>query len=166
MKRFAVLSTIFLSALLAFAIPVLAQQEDHDKPAQEEEKRQPDVKPPKPEEKRVPQEEKQAKQDDKHEQQEKKVEQKAQRADDHARRIPDDRFRAHFGHEHSFVINRVTVVNGAPRFQYGGYWFAVVDPWPVEWAYTDECYIDDIDGEYFLFDLAHPGVKITLFVVL
>jgi len=51
MKRFAVLSTIFLSALLAFAIPVLAQQEDHDKPAQEEEKRQPDVKPPKPEEK-------------------------------------------------------------------------------------------------------------------
>jgi len=150
MKRFAVINTIFLSALLAFTIPVFAQQEDHDKPAQEEEKRQPEVKP----------------QDDKHEQQQKKVEQKAQRADDHARRIPDDQFRTHFGHEHTFVINRVTVVSGAPRFQYGGYWFAIADPWPAGWYYTDNCYIDFVDGEYFLFNLAHPGVRIAINVML
>jgi len=165
MKRFAVISATFLSFLLAFTIPALAQQEEHDKPEQQEEKHEPDAKPPKPDEKQAQQEEKQAKQDEKHEQQEKKVDEKAQRSDDHAGRIPDDRFRAHFGHEHTFVINRVTVVSGAPRFQYGGYWFVIADPWPSGWLYTDDCYIDFIDGEYFLFDLAHPGVRIAINVM-
>jgi flagellar motor protein MotB len=81
-------------------------------------------------------------------------------------RIPDDKFRAHFGREHKFVVNRVTVVEGQPRFQYSGYWFTIVDPWPVGWAYTDDCYIDYIDGEYFLFDLLHPGVRIAVIVVM
>jgi len=166
MKRCTVISAPFLSLLLAFAIPVCAQQEEHDKPAQQEEKHEPDAKPPKPEEKQVQQqEEKQVKQDEKREQQEKKIDEKARRSDDHARRIPDDRFRAHFGHEHTFVVNRVTIVNGAPRFQYGGYWFVIADPWPSGWYYTDDCYIDFIDGEYFLFDLAHPGVRIAINVV-
>ena len=80
--------------------------------------------------------------------------------------IPDDKFRSHFGRQHTVVINRPTIVEGQPRFQYGGYWFTIVDPWPADWAYTDQCYIDYIDGEYFLFDLLHPGVRIALFVVM
>lgn len=81
-------------------------------------------------------------------------------------RIPDDKFRANFGRQHTVVINRPTIVEGQPRFQFGGYWFNIVDAWPADWAYTDQCYIDYIDGEYFLFDLLHPGVRIALIVVL
>jgi hypothetical protein len=58
------------------------------------------------------------------------------------------------------------VVEGAPRFAYGGYNFVLVQPWPAGWAYTDDCYIDYVDGEYFLFDLLHPGVRIAINVVL
>jgi hypothetical protein len=83
-----------------------------------------------------------------------------------AGRIPDDKFRANFGRQHTFVINHPTIVEGQPRFQYGGFWFNITDAWPVGWAYTDQCYVDYIDGEYFLFDLAHPGVRIALVVVL
>jgi hypothetical protein len=79
--------------------------------------------------------------------------------------IPDDKFRAHFGRQHTFVVNRPVIVEGQPRFQYASYWFEIVDPWPVGWAYTDSCYIDFIDGEYFLFDLLHPGVRVAVFVV-
>lgn len=79
--------------------------------------------------------------------------------------IPDDKFRAHFGRQHTFVVNRPVIVEGQPRFQYASYWFEIVDPWPVGWAYTDGCYIDFIDGEYFLFDVLHPGVRVVVFVV-
>ncbi|HEY3975484.1 MAG TPA: hypothetical protein VGM18_20965 [Candidatus Sulfotelmatobacter sp.] len=80
--------------------------------------------------------------------------------------IPDDKFHAQFGRGHSFHPSRPQVVNGQPQFEYGGYSFVMVDPWPAEWAYTDDCYIDYIDGEYYLIDLLHPGMRIALFVVL
>jgi hypothetical protein len=57
------------------------------------------------------------------------------------------------------------IVENRPRFQSGGFWFEIIDVWPAEWAYTDDCYIDYIDGEYFLFDLLHPGVRVAVFVV-
>jgi hypothetical protein len=81
-------------------------------------------------------------------------------------RIPDDRFRAQFGREHHFPMQRPEVVEGRPRFQYGGYSFVLVDAWPPQWAYTDDCYIDNVDGEYFLFDLRHPEVRLALMVVM
>ena len=81
-------------------------------------------------------------------------------------RIPDDKFRASFGRQHKFAIGHPNMVQGQPTFQYGGYSFTLVDAWPADWAYTDQCYIDYIDGEYFLFDLAHPGVRLTIVVVL
>jgi hypothetical protein len=84
----------------------------------------------------------------------------------HSPRIPDDKFRQHFGRQHTLVINRPVVVEGQPRFQYAGYWFVIEDPWPADWVYTDDCYIDYVDDEYFLFDLRHPGVRIALFVVM
>ena len=83
-----------------------------------------------------------------------------------AQRIPDDKFRAYFGREHHFRVSQPVVVEGRPRVQYSGYWFAFVDPWPVGWSYSDDCYIDYIDGEYFLFDLLHPATRIAVVVVL
>jgi len=79
--------------------------------------------------------------------------------------IPDDKFRAHFGRQHTFVVNHPTIVEGRPRFRYSGYWFTIVEVWPVEWAYNDQVYVDFIDGEYFLFDVLHPGVQVALIVV-
>jgi hypothetical protein len=98
--------------------------------------------------------------------------QEAGQQQEHARptgrsgRIPDDRFRAQFGRSHPFRAQRPVVVDGQPRFEYGGYTFVLVDPWPEDWAYTDDCYIDDVDGDYFLYDLLHPGMRIALFVVM
>jgi hypothetical protein len=80
-------------------------------------------------------------------------------------RIPDDKFRANFGRQHAFAMQHPVMVGGRPQFSYGGYSFTIVDAWPVGWAYTDQCYIDYIDGEYFLFDLAHPGVRIAVIIV-
>jgi hypothetical protein len=79
-------------------------------------------------------------------------------------RIPEDRFRQNFGREHVTIINRPVIVEGRPHFQFGGYWFGISDPWPVGWAYSDQVYVDYVDGEYFLFDVLHPGVRIALFV--
>jgi flagellar motor protein MotB len=80
--------------------------------------------------------------------------------------IPDDKFRAHFGQAHHFHMSHPTVVSGQPRFQYGGYWFVFGDAWPAGWGYSDDCYIDYVNGEYLLFDLAHPGASIVVSVVL
>ena len=75
-------------------------------------------------------------------------------------RIPDDRFRTSFGREHHFRVGHID----SRRFQYGGYWFTFNDTWPGEWAYTDDFYIDYIDGQYYLIDLTHPGVQLLLVV--
>ncbi len=80
-------------------------------------------------------------------------------------RIPDDKFRAQFGREHHFNARSV-IVQGRPQFQYGGYSFELVDAWPSDWAYTDDCYIDYIDGQYYLIDLLHPGIRLAVFVVM
>jgi hypothetical protein len=81
-------------------------------------------------------------------------------------RIPDEKFRSNFGKQHTFVVNRITVVEGQRRFEYGGYNFNLIDAWPAGWAYTDTVYVDYIDGEYYLIDLAHPGVRIAIEVIL
>jgi len=80
-------------------------------------------------------------------------------------KIPDDKFRSNFGRQHTFRVQKPVVVEGQPRFQYGGYWFVIADPWPVGWDYSDEVYVDYIDGEDVLIDLLHPGVQIAVFVV-
>jgi hypothetical protein len=84
----------------------------------------------------------------------------------HGGRIPDDKFRSNFGRQHTFVVSRPTVVSGQPQFQYSGYSFQIIGAWPTDWAYTDQCYVDYVNGEYLLFDLAHPGVSVALVVVM
>jgi hypothetical protein len=91
-----------------------------------------------------------------------------ERHDEHMaerKRIDDAHFRAHFGHDHHFAIKHVTIVGGRPHFAYGGYNFEIVDAWPAGWSYRDNCYIDFIDGGYFLFNLAHPGIRISITVL-
>ena len=85
--------------------------------------------------------------------------------DDHTRRIDDEHFRAHFGRDHHFAVRHVEVVGGRPHFAYGGYNFEIAEPWPAGWAYTDNCYIDFVDGGYFLFNLKHPGVRVAVTVL-
>ena len=80
-------------------------------------------------------------------------------------RIPDDRFHANFGEGHRFAINQPVIVGGYSRFQYGGYWFGFVQPWPDGWYYTDQVYVDYIDGGYFLFDPFYPGVRVEIVYV-
>jgi hypothetical protein len=81
-------------------------------------------------------------------------------------RIPQEQFRSHFGRQHTFVVSRPVVVGGQPQFQYGGYTFNIIGAWPADWAYTDEYYVDYINDDYVLFDLAHPGASVMIVVVM
>lgn len=81
------------------------------------------------------------------------------------KRIPEEHFRQSFGREHHFHVDRTRVVNvSQPVVVYGGYSFQLVDAWPAEWAYDDDCYIDYVDDGYYLFDVRHPGIRIAVFV--
>ena len=77
-----------------------------------------------------------------------------------ARRIPDQDFRTNFGREHAFRVAR----RDDRRFNYGGYWFVYSQPWPAGWSYDDDVYVDDIDGEYYLIDPIHPGIRLLVIV--
>jgi len=81
-------------------------------------------------------------------------------------RIPDQRFRSNFGRQHRFRINEPVLVGGYSRFQYGGYWFGFVEPWPVGWYYTDDVYIDYVDGGYYMYDPYYPGARFSISVVI
>jgi hypothetical protein len=86
----------------------------------------------------------------------------------HGYRIPDERYHQYFGPSHAFAIYTVPVVvyGGYPRFQYSGFWFNVVDPWPEYWAAdwydTDDVYILYSDGGYYLVDQRYPGVMLAV----
>jgi hypothetical protein len=81
-------------------------------------------------------------------------------------RIPDERFRSNFGREHEFRIGDPTLVGGFSRFAYGGYSFGFIQPWPVGWYYTDDVYVDYIDGAYYLCNPYYPGARISISVVI
>jgi|HubBroStandDraft_6_1064221.scaffolds.fasta_scaffold03948_2 hypothetical protein len=182
MKLVGIIGTAVLSLTLGAVAPVYAQQEEHgqdehaqqedkdkkvqpDKPAQQEEKHA------QPEEKRA-QQEKPAQQDEKHAQQEKpqqekpaaQHEQQAQRAEGNHGRIPDDRYKANFGRQHTFRVNQGDYNNH--RFQYGGYWFGFAAPWPNNWLYTQDVFVVDIGGVYYLCNPVYPGVNVELIVQL
>ncbi len=81
-------------------------------------------------------------------------------------RIPDERFRSHFGRGHEFRMGNPVIVSGYSRFQYGGYWFGYVQPWPAGWYYTDEFYIDYVDGSYYMYNPYYPGTRFAITVVI
>jgi outer membrane biosynthesis protein TonB len=80
--------------------------------------------------------------------------------------IPDAKFRASFGSSHTFHVNQSQFANGSGRFQYGGFWFNAVNPWPVGWLYTDAVYVDFLNGGYFLCDPLHPGIYLSINVAI
>ena len=56
------------------------------------------------------------------------------------------------------------MIGGQASFQFGGFWFGIVDPWPVGWLYTDAVYVDFVAGGYVLVDVLHPGVQVAVSV--
>ncbi|HKS74578.1 MAG TPA: hypothetical protein VJQ82_15345 [Terriglobales bacterium] len=193
------ISTVFASALLfCLVAPVYAQQQDQgarpDATTQQEEPRRapqaaprqepPETAPPQQERKQEPQAkpEKQEKQEKQESPKESREQPKAN-PEEHGQsaqkgqakvggkggHIPDSKFKASFGRQHRFAVNRVitttTIVPQQTQFVYSGVTFVFVDPWPAGWAFTDDCYIDYVDDEYFLFDELHPGVQVALLVV-
>jgi len=87
-------------------------------------------------------------------------------------RIPDDRFRGYFGSGHAFHIYSYPLVifGGYPSFQYGGFWFSLLDPWPEYWADNwydnDDVYIDYSGDGYYLYNRRYPGDRIAVMVYL
>ena len=172
MRLIEVLSTAVLS--LTLAAPVYALQEQHEqkeqekaKPEQEKEKKAQPEKPAKleqrsaREEKNIKPEEKNAKQE-----QQRAPEAKSGKQEQHASggRIPDDRYRANFGREHSFRVSEGDYRN--QRFQYGGYWFGFAGGWPSNWLYTQDVFVIEINGVYYLCNPMYPGVNVALEVTL
>jgi hypothetical protein len=84
--------------------------------------------------------------------------------------IPQASFGLYFGEGHLFRIgSQPFIVGGYPRFQYGGYTFMMVDPWPGDWAPNwfdaDQLYVG-YDNGYYLYDQMHPGEAVALAVVM
>jgi hypothetical protein len=81
-------------------------------------------------------------------------------------RIPDQRFHSNFGREHHFHVGNPVMVGGYSRFQYGGFWFGFVEPWPEGWYYTDDVYIDYVDDGYYMYNPYYPGARFSISVVI
>ena len=196
MKLVGIISTAVLTLTLGATAPAFAQQEQHDqqeeKKAKPTEKKAQPEKPVRQNEKNAQQqdnnkqqeqksaqqqnrnnqqEQKNAQQQERNNQQEQKnAQQQSGKQEQHAGgnrggRIPDDRFRANFGREHRFRVSQADYSRDR-RFQYGGYSFGFVDPWPTNWLYTEDVFVVEIDGVYYLCNASYPGVNITLSITL
>jgi len=166
-----VVSTAVLSLVLGVAAPVFAQEqheqeEQKGKPAAQEEKKAQPEKATKQEEKPAARQEKNAKPEEKNAKQEQnskpaaKNEQQQRAAGNRGGQIPADKFKANFGQQHTFRVSQGDYNNH--RFQYGGYSFGFVDPWPSNWLYTQNVYVIEIDGVYYLCNPSFPGVNLVL----
>lgn len=78
------------------------------------------------------------------------------------RRLSEGRFRESFGWDHRFRPGWIG--GGYDTFGFGGFTFGFVEPWPVGWAYTDEVYVEDIGGAYFLLNPLYPGVQVEVII--
>ncbi|MGA3201922.1 MAG: hypothetical protein ABSF12_05455 [Bryobacteraceae bacterium] len=54
------------------------------------------------------------------------------------------------------------MIGGQASFQFGGFWFGLVDVWPAAWLYTDAVFVDFVDGGYVLVNVAHPEVTVAV----
>jgi hypothetical protein len=165
-----------LLLLLGAVAPTHAQQEQHEQ----------DAKHPKQEEQAKPEKQQQDQNKQQHAQQQvnrpsqqeqhgHEGEQRVawqQRGGYNGFRIPEDRYREDFGPDHAFRIYSypVVVVGGYPRFQYRGFCFSVIDPWPEywsdDWYDNDDVYIDYSGDGYYMYNRRYPRdrIAITVFV--
>ncbi|HSC44975.1 MAG TPA: hypothetical protein VLC94_04055 [Candidatus Acidoferrum sp.] len=181
---------IIVGTMLGLALagsPLLAGQEpdDKDKPKQEEpkkEKPKPKQEPrpedrPKPEPRQQPaprpddrqkQDDERRKQDEQHRREQPQArndrdnrQQPQERSHGRGQRIPEERFRVSFGREHHFRVTH----HEDRRFQYGGYYFELAEPWPADWIYDDDCIIESDGDDYYLVDIVHPERRVLVIVV-
>jgi hypothetical protein len=138
MKLVGAIGTAVLSLSLGIGIPVYAEQEQHDQ--QEENKEKPA------------------------QETEKKAQPEKPAAHASGGRIPADRFKANFGREHRFRVSEGDYRNR--RFQYGGYSFGFVSVWPSNWLYSQDVFVIENGGVYYLCNANYPGVTLTLSLTL
>jgi hypothetical protein len=78
-------------------------------------------------------------------------------------RLPEDYFQDHYGDGHAFRIYSLPFLyeDGNPRFQYCGYWFTMLDPFPEHWGgrwyENDDVYVAYKGDGYYLFNRNDPG---------
>ena len=187
--------TIAVSPLLAGQEPTEKEKQKQDEPRkqpppdQQQEPQPPEKTKPKPEKPATPP--KQQKPDEKQQQQQEQEKQKqtkeegkkskdnkqqqgqngqqnsrtqesTQASHSKGKRIPPEKFQSSFGSQHHF---HVQYLQDGRRFQRAGYWFEIVEVWPADWSYDDLCYIGEDAGEYYIVDVYHPGVRVSLIVV-
>jgi hypothetical protein len=183
MKLVGAISTAVLSLSLGVGVPAYAQQEQHeqqeekgkpaagkDRQAQSEKTAQPEEKNARQQESNPKPQEKNARQQNNYKEENRAQEQHAQETksnneQDHARgngggRIPEDRYKANFGRDHRFHVTEGNYRDR--RFQYGGYSFGFVDAWPGNWLYTQDVYVVEINGVYYLCNASYPGMNLEL----
>jgi len=141
--------------------PEKANPEPSSPPKQQK----PDEKQPQPDEKeRQKQQKEQAKKEQNRATQGQNTQQNAkQSASGKGQRIPPQQFRASFGREHHFRVARSGGDNR--RFQYGGYWFEVVEFWPAGWSFDEDCYIEEDGDDYYLVEVVRPEIRVLVIVV-
>jgi hypothetical protein len=83
--------------------------------------------------------------------------------------IPQVSFGLYFGSQHYFRLRtRPVIYMGYPRFDYGGYSWLLLDPWPEYWSDNwydaDDLYIDfdNHDGGYYLYNRQYPDVRLAV----
>jgi hypothetical protein len=168
--KIGIITTATLSLLLGIAAPLYAQEQHEEQKDQQEQKdtAKPEAKRAQPENKAeeakpaAKPEEKTAQENKNNKPEEKTTQQHEQQAKAGAQhgRIPDDKFKANFGQQHTFRVSEGDYRNH--RFQYGGYSFGFVGAWPSNWLYTQPVYVVDIGGVYYLCNPVYPGVNIAL----
>lgn len=85
--------------------------------------------------------------------------------------LPTAQYQNSFGPNHGFRMfsYQLQMMGGYPRFQYGGMWISVMDPWPEYWSNdwygTDDLYIEFFGGGYYLRNRRHPGDRIAIAIL-
>ena len=84
--------------------------------------------------------------------------------------VPQSSFSLYFGSGHFFRLGEQPVMYmGYPQFEYRGYSFLMVDPYPENWSdnwyNSDDVYID-YDNGYYLHDRSYPDVRLAITVEL
>jgi hypothetical protein len=78
-------------------------------------------------------------------------------------RISNAHYAARFGRGHSFHVRRNDYNHR--RFQYGGYAFGFIDPWPISWGYSDDVYVVYTEDGYYMYNRIHPGLRISISIL-
>ena len=77
-------------------------------------------------------------------------------------RISNAAFQSRLGVAHSFRMEHPMLVGGHLHFFFAGFGFGILDPWPLGWLATDQFYVDNVGGNYYLCDGLHPEVRLAM----